>query len=537
MANAPQVAPAAQLIAEGSTVLGIELGSTNIKASLIGPDFQQLASGSHQWENQFAGQLWTYSLDAIHAGLQECFAALLADSRQRYGVAPTGFASMGVSAMMHGYMAFGENGDLLVPFRTWRNTNTQVAAEQLTGAFGFNIPLRWSVAHYFQAMIDGEEHAAQVAHLTTLAGYVHTQLTGEKVLGIGDASGMFPIDTATGNYDAAMLETFGEISAQYRAKQPLAELLPAVLPAGAAAGTLSEAGARLLDPTGQLQAGAPFCPPEGDAGTGMVATNSVAVRTGNVSAGTSIFAMLVLDQPLASLHHEIDVVTTPAGDSVAMVHCNNGASEIGVWAGVFRDFAIALGMDASSDQVFEALLGSALNGQPDGAGLLAYNNLSGEPVTGLDQGRPLIIRTPDSSLNLANLMRAQVYGMFATLSLGMKVLAAEGVKAEKMYAHGGIFRTAGVAQRFLAAALDTPVSVSETAGHGGPWGIAVLASFRQFMESNPQATLDTFLGEQVFADAAAREVSPLPEDVIGYNAWLQNYESGLAIQHAAIAAL
>ncbi|WP_121867672.1 xylulokinase [Glutamicibacter nicotianae] len=537
MATAPQDATAAQLITSGQTVLGVELGSTNIKASLIGPDFQQLASGSHQWDNKFEDQLWTYSLDAIRTGLQQCFAAVLADCRQRYGVAPSSFASMGVSAMMHGYLAFGQDGELLVPFRTWRNTNTRVAAERLTGAFRVNIPLRWSVAHYFQAMIDGEEHVPQVRHLTTLAGYVHTLLTGEKVLGIGDASGMFPIDTATGTYDAAMLDAFDEISASYQATCTLAELLPAVLPAGAAAGNLSEAGARLLDPTGQLQPGTPFCPPEGDAGTGMVATNSVAVRTGNVSAGTSIFAMLVLERPLAGVHHEIDVVTTPAGDSVAMVHCNNGASEIGVWAGVFGEFAKALGVDASSDRIFEALLGSALDGQADGAGLLAYNNLSGEPVTGLEQGRPLVIRTPDSALTLANLMRAQVYGMFATLSLGMKVLAAQGVQVEKLNAHGGIFRTAGVAQRFLAAALDTEVSVSETAGHGGPWGIAVLASFRQFIEANPQASLDSYLDELVFAEANTKDAAPLPEDVVGYNAWLQNYESGLAIQRAAIAAL
>lgn len=537
MENVHPTAPAAQLIAEGNAVLGIELGSTNIKASLIGPDFQQLSSGSHQWENQFSDQLWTYSIESIHAGLQDCFAALLADCRQRYGVTPTSFASVGISAMMHGYMAFDESGELLVPFRTWRNTNTSAAAAKLTEAFGFNIPLRWSVAHYFQAMLDREAHVAKVAHLTTLAGYVHEQLTGEKVLGVGDASGMFPIDTATGNYDAAMLETFAQLAASYPAPHRLEELLPAVLPAGAAAGKLSESGARLLDPTGTLQAGVPFCPPEGDAGTGMVATNSVAVRTGNVSAGTSIFAMLVLDQPLAGLHHEIDVVTTPAGDSVAMVHCNNGASEIGVWAGVFGDFARALGATASSDEVFGALLGSALEGAADGAGLLAYNNLSGEPVTGLEQGRPLIIRTPDSSLNLANLMRAQVYGMFATLSLGMKVLAAEGVRAERMHAHGGIFRTAGVAQRFLAAALDTPVSVSQTAGHGGPWGIAVLASFRKYLESNPDTSLDAFLNGQVFASAKTQEASPLPEDVAGYSAWLANYESGLAIQRAAIAAL
>jgi len=509
------------------TSLGIELGSTRIKACLIGPDHEVVATGGHDWENQLVDGVWTYPLDAVWAGLAGAVSSLLADCERR-GVAPE-VGALGVSAMMHGYLAFDEAGELLVPFRTWRNTSTGRAAAELSERFGFNVPLRWSVAHYRQAVLDDEPHVPQVAFLTTLAGYVHWRLTGRRVLGVGDASGMFPIDPVTGTYDEAMLGTFKELSGT-----DLVGLLPEVLGAGQAAGALTDEGAALLDPTGTLHAGIPLCPPEGDAGTGMVATNSVAPRTGNVSAGTSIFAMVVLERPLGSLHHEIDVVTTPAGDPVAMVHCNNGASEIDAWAGLFGQFATALGATASNDEVFGALFRSALEGEADGGGLLAYNYLAGEPITGLEAGRPLVVRTPGSRPTLANFMRAQLYGMFGTLSLGMRVLADEGVELDAMFAHGGVFRTAGVAQRFLAAAIDAPVTVGATAGEGGAWGMAVLAAY---LRAHDERTLGEYLNDRVFADAATTVVHPDPADVAGYKAFLDRYRAGLAIEHAATAAI
>jgi sugar (pentulose or hexulose) kinase len=507
--------------------LGIELGSTRIKACLIGPDHEVLAAGGHDWENQLVDGVWTYSLDAVWAGLRGAVASLLADCDRR-GVTPD-VGALGISAMMHGYLALDADDELLVPFRTWRNTSTGRAATELSERFGFNVPLRWSVAHYRQAILDDEPHVPHVAFLTTLAGYVHWRLTGRRVLGVGDASGMFPIDPATGTYDAGMLATFGEL-----AGTDLVGLLPEVLPAGEPAGALTDEGAALLDPTGALRPGIPLCPPEGDAGTGMVATNSVTPRTGNVSAGTSIFAMVVLERPLASLHHEIDVVTTPAGDPVAMVHCNNGASEVDAWAGLFGDFARALGHDTAPDEVFGALFRAALDGEPDGGGLLAYNYLAGEPITGLAAGRPLVVRTPGSTPSLANFMRAQLYGMFGTLSLGMQVLADEGVGLDAMYAHGGVFRTAGVAQRFLAAAIGAPVAVGATAGEGGAWGMAVLAAY---LRAHDEQTLGEYLTSRVFAGAQTTVVAPDPADVAGYAVFLDRYRAGLAVERAATQAI
>jgi len=436
--------------------------------------------------------------------------------------------------MMHGYLAFDADGALLVPFRTWRNTSTGKAAAELSERFGFNIPQRWSVAHFYQAILDDEAHVPQVAFLTTLAGYVHWRLTGRKVLGVGDASGMFPIDPATRDYDTRMLAAFDGAVAAARPGTVLKDLLPLVLPAGTEAGALTGEGAALLDPTGTLQAGIPLCPPEGDAGTGMVATNSVLPRTGNVSAGTSVFAMVVLEKPLAGLHHEIDVVTTPAGPLVAMVHCNNGFSEVEAWAGLFGEFAAALGQPAAADEVFGALFRAALDGQPDAGGLLAYNYLAGEPITGLDQGCPLVVRTPGSALTLANFMRAQLLGSFGTLSLGMRVLAGEGVRLDAMFAHGGVFRTAGVAQRLLAAALGAPVAVGRTAGEGGAWGMAVLAAY---LSAAGQADLGTYLGTRVFANAAVDVAEPDPDDVAGFTAFLERYSAGLAVERAAAEAL
>lgn len=531
----PQATDAASAILDGRTALGIELGSTRIKVCLVGEDpTEVLAVGSHEWENRFEDRVWTYSLEDVWSGLQAAYADLVADVRRRYDVQPKTFGAIGVSAMMHGYLAFDERGELLVPFRTWRNTSTGQAAAELSERFGLNIPLRWSIAHLYQAVLDEEPHVPDVASFTTLAGYVHWRLTGRSVLGVGDASGMFPIDSATNDYDARLIEVFDGLVADRAPGLHVADLLPDVLPAGRQAGELTAEGAALLDPSGTLQPGVPLCPPEGDAGTGMVATNAVAPRTGNVSAGTSIFAMVVLERPLSHAHHELDLVTTPAGDPVAMVHCNNGASELAAWAGLFARFAAASGLAVDTEAAFETLFREALEGEADAGGLLAYNHLAGEPIAGLAEGRPLIVRTPDSRLTLANFMRAQLYGVYGTLALGMRVLAGEGVELDRMYAHGGIFRTAGVAQRFLAGALDAPVAVGETASEGGAWGIAVLASY---LSAADDVDLGGYLSERVFADVAFDTVDPDPQDVAGFSAYLDRYRSGLAAEAAAVEAL
>ncbi len=529
-----QGAGAAAAIAEGKTSLGVEFGSTNIKACLIGADHEVLASGSHGWENQFVDRLWTYSEDAIWTGLQDAVAKLMADVKARYGTPLTRIGALGFSAMMHGYLPFDTAGKLLVPFRTWRNTNTERAAAELTETLGFNFPLRWSASHLYQAILDDEPHIANLAAITSLAGFVHWRLTGRNVLGVGDASGVFPIDPATHHYDAPMLKRFGEMIAAKKPGLDVAALLPEVLVAGENAGTLTPEGAKLLDPTGTLEPGAPVCPPEGDAGTGMVATNAVARRTGNISAGTSIFAMVVLEKPLTAVHEELDIVTTPSGDLVAMVHCNNGASELGTWANVFTEFAAAIGAKADANAVFGALFGAALTGEADGGGLLAYNYLAGEPITGLAEGRPLFVRTPGSHLTLANFMRTQLYAAFGTLSLGMNVLHAEGVKLDSMFAHGGMFKTAGVAQRLLAAAIGAPVTVGETASEGGAWGIAVLA---EYLRSGASEPLGDYLKNRVFAKAALDVATPDPADVAGYAKWLEHYKAGLAIMKTATEAI
>ena len=520
-------------ITGGRTALGIELGSTRIKAVLIGPDHAPLAVGSCDWENQFVDRVWTYSLDAVRAGLQQSVAALADDVRRRHGVELPTVGALGVSAMMHGYLAFDADGALLTPFRTWRNTNTGRAAERLSAEFGVNIPHRWSVAHLYQAILDGEEHVGRLDHLTTLAGYVHEQLTGEKVLGIGDASGMFPIDGDTGRYSAAMLARFDQLAAEAGVELTLAELLPDIALAGRPAGTLTAAGAALLDPSGRLRPGAPLCPPEGDAGTGMVATNSVAPRTGNVSAGTSIFAMVVLERELARVHRELDLVTTPAGDPVAMVHCNNGASELEAWVGLFAEFARALGTDVAPSEVFGTLFTAALGGASDCGGMLAYNYLSGEPITGLEEGRPLFVRSPDSGLSLSTFMRTHLFASLATLRIGMDVLQkSEGVRLDRMFAHGGMFKTEGVAQRFLAAAIDTPVSVGDVAGEGGAWGIAVLAAFA--VAGDPDQGLADYLDTAVFTGTSLQTAEPDPVDVAGFDAFMQRYVAALPVERAAV---
>lgn len=520
-------------ILEGRTSLGIELGSTRIKACLIGDDARVIATGAHDWENRLEDGHWTYSLANIEGGLRAAYASVVADAYDRHGLRPTTFGAIGVSAMMHGYLALDAGGELLVPFRTWRDTTTGEAAAELSDLLGVNIPLRWSIAHLHQAARDGEEHLGRIAAITTLAGYVHRRLTGRHVLGVGDASGMFPIDSTTGDYDAVMLQRYDALAGG-RLPAPVRELLPEILTAGADAGDLTAAGAAWLDPTGHLQPGVMLCPAEGDAGTGMVATNAIAPRTGNVSAGTSIFAMVVLDRPLAAAHEEIDLVTTPAGDAVAMVHCNNGASELAAWTALFRRFADAVGSPVAADRAYEALFGAALDGEPDAGGLIAFNHLAGEPIAGLVEGRPLVVRTPDSAFTLANFMRAQLYGVFGALALGMHVLDAEGVRIDRMFAHGGVFRTAGVAQRFLAAALGAPVAVGEVAAEGGAWGIAVLASFRR---SGAGRTLRSYLDECVFADAPIHTTDPDPRDVEGFAVYLDRYRDALAIAATAVESL
>ncbi|WP_285250996.1 FGGY-family carbohydrate kinase [Pseudarthrobacter sp. fls2-241-R2A-168] len=529
--NLPGTSSVADAIRSGRARLGIELGSTRIKACLIGDDPRHvLALGSFSWESSFQNAVWTYSLTDVWTGIQAAYADLVANCEERYGVQPRILQAIGVSAMMHGYLVFDCDDQQLVPFRTWRNTTTGAASAELTKAFDLNIPLRWSIAHLHQAVSDGEDHVPRIDFMTTLAGYVHWRLTGRKVIGIGDASGMFPIDSASHTYDSDLLARYKALVAQAAPALDLSQVLPEVLVAGEHAGTLTDAGAALLDPSGALQPGAVFCPPEGDAGTGMVATCSIAPRTGNVSVGTSIFAMVVLERPLAQVRHELDLVTTPAGAPVAMVHCNNGASELAAWVQVFAQFARKSDCTIDQDTVFTALLEEALEGDPDAGGLIAYNYVAGEPLAGVRDGRPLLVRAPDSTFTLANLVRSQVYGVFATLVLGMRVLADEGVAVDRMFAHGGMFRTAGIAQRFLAGALNAPVSVAESASEGGAWGIAVLAAFA----THPSGDLNEFLRNSVFGGAAFETTNPDPADVTGFSTYLDRYAVGLAVQRAAV---
>ena len=517
-------------IQQGQTALGIELGSTRIKAVLIDDQQKPIASGSFEWENQLVDGIWTYDLETVWHGLQQSYQALAKEVAAQYQVSLTTIGAIGFSAMMHGYLAFDAQDQLLVPFRTWRNAITADAERELTDLFQYNIPQRWSIAHLYQAVLNQEAHVPKIAFFTTLAGYVHWQLTGEKVLGVGDASGMFPIDPKTHDYDAAKVAQFdGLIADKYPWK--LTEILPKVLVAGETAGTLTAAGAQLLDPSGHLQAGIPLCPPEGDAGTGMAATNSVARRTGNVSAGTSVFAMIVLEKELQQVHPEIDLVTTPAGDLVAMVHANNCSSDINAWVKIFREFAEASGFTIDTDRLYEVLFTQALQGDADGGGLLTYGYFSGENITKIPEGRPLFVRTPDSHFNLANFMRVHLFSAFGALHIGMKILVQENVAIDKVYGHGGIFKTAGVGQKILAAAMDTPVSVMETAGEGGAWGIAVLADYLQYREN---LSLADYLNQKVFADTEGTEVAPDPRDVTGFTDFAARYQNGLPIEKAAI---
>lgn len=523
-----------QLIEAGRAVLGIELGSTRIKAVLIDDEHKPIAQGSHEWENQLVDGLWTYSIDDIWAGIQDAYTDLRRDVREQYGVEIECLAAIGISAMMHGYMAFDKDANILVPFRTWRNTNTGAAARELSALFNYNIPLRWSISHLYQCILDGDEHVEKIDFLTTLAGYIHWQLTGRRVLGVGDASGMLPIDPATKSYDQAMVAAFDRLIEPKGYMWKLLDILPQSLPAGHDAGKLTAEGAKRLDVSGTLQPGTPLCPPEGDAGTGMVATNAVRQRTGNVSAGTSSFSMIVLERPLSKPSEMIDMVTTPDGSLVAMVHCNNCTSELNAWVSLFREYQQLLGVKVDMNKLFATLYNNALTGDADCGGLVAYNYISGEPVTGLQEGRPLLVRKAEDKFSLANLFRAQIYGSVAVLKLGNDVLFnEEHVKVDRITGHGGLFKTPVVGQRFLAAALNSPISVMETAGEGGAWGIALLAAY---LIDKQNLALPEYLDKEVFAGNTGTEIKPLPEEVEGFNSYIERYKADLAIEHAAVEA-
>ena len=520
-------------VENGRTVLGIELGSTRIKAVLIGEDHAPIASGSHEWENRYENGVWTYSLEDVWTGLQESYRNLSKDVLEKYNIPLQNVGAMGFSAMMHGYMALDRAGNLLVPFRTWRNTITGQAAEKLTDLFQFNIPQRWSIAHLYQAIWNKEAHVRDIHHLTTLAGYVHWKLTGQKVLGVGEASGMFPIDSTTNDYDVRMVGLFNEQLQAENIPWKFQEVMPRVLVAGDAAGSLTEEGAKLLDPTGQLQAGVPLCPPEGDAGTGMVATNSVAERTGNVSAGTSVFAMIVLEKALSKLYPEIDMVTTPTGKPVAMVHSNNCTSDLNAWVELFHEFTLALGVNISQSKLFEMLYQQGLLGDADGGGLLAYNYVSGEHITHLKEGRPMFVRTPESHFTLANFMRVHLFSSLGALKIGMDILfEQEKVKLDQLLGHGGFFKTKEVGQRIMAAAMNVPVSVMETAGEGGAWGIALLASY--MLHKSAKESLEAYLAEKVFAGEQGSTIAPDQKDVDGFAQFMERYKKGLGIERAAV---
>lgn len=520
-------------IEAGKAILGIELGSTRIKAVLINQENKPIAQGSHTWENQLVDGLWTYSIEAIWSGLQDCYADLRTNVKNAYGIEIETLAAIGVSAMMHGYMPFNKKEEILVPFRTWRNTNTGRAAAALSELFVYNIPLRWSISHLYQAILDNESHVNEIDFLTTLAGYVHWQITGEKVLGIGDASGMLPIDPTTHNYSAEMVAKFNKLIAPKEYNWKLEDILPKVLSAGENAGVLTPKGSKKLDASGHLKAGIPVCPPEGDAGTGMVATNAVKQRTGNVSAGTSSFSMIVLEKELSKPYEMIDMVTTPDGSLVAMVHCNNCTSDLNAWVNLFKEYQELLGIPVDMDEIYSKLYNIALTGDTDCGGLLSYNYISGEPVTGLADGRPLFVRSANDKFNLANFMRTHLYASVGVLKIGNDILFnEEKIKVDRITGHGGLFRTKGVGQRILAAAINSPISVMETAGEGGAWGIALLGSY--LVNNEKKQSLADFLDESVFVGDAGIEVSPTPEDVAGFNAYIENYKAGLPIEEAAV---
>ncbi len=520
-------------IQNGKTIIGVEFGSTRIKTVLINESHQPIASGSHEWENRLKGDIWTYNLEDVWSGLQDSYKKMTEDVKEKYGVSLKKAAAIGFSAMMHGYLVFDKDNNQLAEFRTWRNTTTGPASDALTELLKYHIPQRWSIAHLYQAILNNEKHVSDIRYITTLSGYVHWKLTGKKVLGIDDASGMFPIDPKTKTFNKKMLSKFNELIAPKDFPWKIENILPQVLTAGENAGTLTSEGAKLIDPSGNLEAGIMLCPPEGDAATGMAATNSVDVRTGNVSAGTSVFVMVVLEKNLSKVYPELDLVTTPSGDPVAMVHCNNCTSDLNAWINIFKEFSDLMGMKLDISQIFSSLYKNAMKGDADCGGLLAYNYFSGEQITGFKEGRPLFVRKPDSNFNLANFMRANLYTSLGALKIGMDIMTKkENVKVDNIFGAGGFFKTKGVGQTIMAAALETPVSVMETAGEGGAWGIALLASY--MINKKQNETLGEFLSKQVFKGEKGNMVKPDPKDVEGFNKFMDIYKDGLKIEQAAV---
>lgn len=514
----------------GNEILGIEFGSTRIKAVLIDEDNNPLATGSYTWENKLKNGVWTYDMTDVISGMQSAYKSLNEAVKRDFGSEIESLSAIGVSAMMHGYLPFDKNGNQLAEFRTWRNTMTADASARLTELFNFNIPQRWSISHLYQAILNGEEHTKNIAFLTTLAGYVHYLLSGVKAVGVGEASGMFPIDSETNDYNRKMLEKFSALDNVKKYSWNIKDVLPKVLVAGENAGTLTENGARLIDPSGKLKAGAVMCPPEGDAGTGMTATNSITVKTGNVSAGTSIFSMVVLENQLSRVYEEIDMVTTPTGKPVAMVHCNNCCTDLDYWVNIFCEFAQSTGSKLTKSQVYDLLYNKALEGSPNAGGLVSYNYFSGEPVSHTEDGRPLFVRTQEADFSLSNFMRAQIYSTFATLKIGMEILEKENVKIDCLMGHGGLFKTEYVGQKLLAGALNCPVSVMETAGEGGAWGIAVLANYARDTKA---LTFDDYLNNYVFSSCKSTVEMPDESDTIGFNEFMKLYKKGLAVEKSA----
>lgn len=523
-------------ITEGKTALGIELGSTRIKGVLIDFKGHVLAVGIYDWENSFVDNIWTYGLEEIHTGVRECYSSLRKAVEDTYGIVLQNIGAMGVSAMMHGYMALDKEGRQIAPFQTWRNTNTQKAADELTELFDFNIPLRWSVAHLYQRILDGEEHVKNLDYVSTLSGYIHWKLTGKRVIGIGDASGMFPIDSDACGYDACMVDKFDKLIEPYGYSWKLSDIFPEVLIAGEQAGTLTAEGAAFLDETGSLKPGIPLCPPEGDAGTGMTATNSVAPRTGNVSAGTSTFAMIVLEKKLSKVYREIDMVTTPTGFPCAMSHANNGTSDLNAWVSLFGEFAEMMGVKAGPGELFEKLYTRSLEGDKDCGGLLAYGYYSGENITMINEGRLAFLRTAESRFNLANFMRVHLYTSLGAVKIGLDILTdEEQVKVDRIMGHGGFFKTKGVGQRYLAAAAGAPVTVMDTASEGGAWGIALLAAY--LADKMVGERLEDYLETRIFGELSGETVIPNERDTAGFHTFMERYKSGLSVERAAIEAM
>ncbi len=520
----------AKAIRNGEVHLGIELGSTRIKAVLVDNTYTPIAQGDFAWENKLIDGVWTYSLIEIWNGVSVCYTALKRNVEKEYKVKLTKIKNIGVSAMMHGYMVFDQEDNQLVPFRTWRNTKQEEASEKLSSLLEYPIPQRWSSAHIYQAILNQEEHINQISFQTTLAGYIHYMLTGKKVMGVGEASGMFPIDPQTGDFNQEHLAKFNAELKQHNVSWNYEEILPTVLCAGADAGTLTKDGALLLDPQGDLEPGSKLCPPEGDAGTGMVATNSVAPRTGNVSAGTSVFAMIVLEEALKQVHEEIDLVTTPSGDLVAMVHCNNCTSNLNKWVSLFDEVIETFGFAVDKGELYSKLFAKALSGDYDAGGLLSYEYLSGEHITKFEEGRPVFVSTPDSKMNLANFMRCSLYSSLGALKIGLDILLKEeGVKIDKIYGHGGFFKTEEVGQRIMSQATATPVSVMENAGEGGAWGIALLAAYLE-----QETSLADFLEQKVFAAGRTITVEASRDEIDGFEVFMNRYKDGLPIERAAI---